>query len=84
MFPQQFYVFTLSFHLRILEISSCDQFWFWESTKNKILGLCRNLQGRYLKFLNEYNGIQSKVNYTNVTANYSSTGVESSQLLTTL
>ena len=52
--------------------------------QNKILGLCRNLQGRYLKFLNEYNGIQSKVNYTNVTANYSSTGVESSQLLTTL
>ena len=24
MFPQRFYVFTLSFHLRILEISSCD------------------------------------------------------------
>ena len=23
MFPQRFYVFTLSFHLRILEISSC-------------------------------------------------------------
>ena len=24
MFPQRFYVFTLSFHLGILEISSCD------------------------------------------------------------
>ena len=31
------------------------------------MALCRNLQGRYLKFLNEYNGIQSKENYTNVT-----------------
>ena len=48
-----------------------------------MLALCRNLQGRYLKFLNEYNGIQSKVNYTNVTVDYSSSGVESSQLLIT-
>ena len=24
MFPQRFYVFTVSFHLRILEISSCE------------------------------------------------------------
>ena len=38
----------------------------------------------YLKFLNEYNGIQSKVNYTNVTVNYSYSVVESSQLLTIL
>ena len=26
MFPRRFYMFTLSFHLRILEISSCDVF----------------------------------------------------------